>query len=156
MDAHYDGRRTLDINDKFVRLGSLWYSERSVAGKTMPVASCKLLLDGIRIGSFMARAHKSVQKPPFIKGDIKVLARQEDAADPPIKHYLWCGYIWADEDEKGVVYHGYLEVDPTPTLLGNTMARVIAEARRAERDGKKYKPRETSGFWLPIDMEDKE
>lgn len=131
---------------EYKRFGAIWYSEEQ--------HRCSLLLDGIRPGQFFGKPHAQASAP-YLKGDIMVLTRVDDA-DMPKKQYLWCGWMWTDSNQDGVIYNGVIEVDPTPSLVGSTMNRVIAEWRDAEKHGKKFDPRAKSGFWLPVHLEDKE
>jgi len=131
--------------DEYKRFGAIWFDAKA--------HRCSLLLDGIRLGRFFGKPHKHV-KAPYLKGDIMVCTGQH--SELPKREYLWCGWIYTDSNQDGVIYNGVIEVDPTPTLIGVTMARIIAEWRDAEKKGEKFDPRMKSGFFLPVHLEDRD
>jgi len=132
---------------QYKRFGAIWFDAKA--------HRCSLMLDGIRLGRFFGKPHKHV-KAEYIKGDIMVCTGLRSGGEMPIKEYIWCGWMWTDTNQEGSVYNGVIEVDPTPTLIGVTMNRIIAEWRDAEKNNEKFDPRAKSGFFLPVHLEDKD
>ena len=99
------------ISPVAVNFGKLWAAD----------SGAFLRLTGFRFGAFAAKPYG--QFAPFLAGDL--------IADGPIDQNMnritqWCGFITTQENEKGIIYQGRLEIDPLPLF----MAR-----KRAETDG---------------------
>ena len=119
---------------KFYTIGKLWYSPDD--------HHASLLLHGFRLGQHIAKPYANADAP-YLKGDILCQTGEYSKAGSMVKDYLYCGWIYTDTNQDGVLYQIILEVNPLAMLLANAVNRKTDEEIKL-------------GLFLSIHLEDKE
>lgn len=101
-------RKKLDGETLVQSLGKIWFDEER--------HRCSIHLTGFHQGMFIAKIYDSVEKAPYISGDLCYPTGEYSSEKGIKKTYQWCGHIQSTQSESGeTTYWGLLEVLPIPS-----------------------------------------
>jgi len=129
-------RKTLS-QDKYKNVGKIWHDEIN--------HRASILFHGIKLGHLFAKPFKTVEDPPYLKGDLMIQTGEYQQGEEIKKEYMWCGWIWTESNQHGCIYQIVLEVNPMPVMVA-----------RSVQDVQKHPETLRTGVFLPIHLEDKE
>jgi len=123
--------------------GKVWYDSDQ--------HKCSILLNGWRQGQSIAKPYSKVTNAPYINGDISIFSGEYEDNGLTKKKYLWCGFIWTESNQQGVVYQIILEIDPTPLMVCKQIKQYHEDTHQNKQEFLSH-----TGMFLQVFLTDKD
>lgn len=133
---------------RYVKIGALWFNKEE--------HRASLMLQAIRIGSFVARPRLQ-EEAPYLEGDMCVKTGTFTEGTKTKGRYMTVGYIQTKESSSGIVYFGQILCDPSPILVLGRIKDLL-QAMITARDTKKMFDLEDyplNSVFIPIFLSDR-
>ena len=102
------GNMGVEIDNRWHKIGRLWYAEHIIEGETVPKATLNIF--GWVFGRFVIKPHDDIGNYDLPRIDGNILSPSRGGG------WLWCGRILTQDDETGrTIYYGTLSVNPYPS-----------------------------------------
>lgn len=137
---------------RFVRIGSIWYD----SGKDKRGPSASVLLQAVRIGSFVARP-RNQDDAPYLEGDMCVKTGSFEESGVTKNKYMNVGFIQTKEGQGGITYFGQILCDPSPLLTLSRVKEMMSAMISAKTAGQHFDLDAFSmnGIFVPVFLADR-